>query len=167
MTGDKIYNKVSAQLKTVDAVKDFVIISGGLALHLMSPKHIEDKYIHDHSDIDLFVTNQEFFQKIKDIGFHKIWSKYDSTHFSRYHKTAEDNGKRVKVLIDAFIIGPYTDFPYITINELRIIHPSKLISLYEQKLHHPGKESTSAKYRANQIAFLKQYMQQNKISPLK
>lgn len=159
MTGDKIYSKVQAQINTVNEVKDWVVVSGGLALHMLSPKHIEDKHLHDHSDVDLFVINPQFFIKMKKLGFHKVWSKYDSTNFYRYMKTIDmedviNPGKfvRVKVLIDAFI-----DFniKHFKLDKFKIIDLNELIKLYELKQHHPSDDN----YRTRNIRFLKKYMQ--------
>jgi hypothetical protein len=130
MTGDKIYSKVEAQLCTVRALGDSVAVSGGLALHLISPQHIEDKHLHDHSDVDLFVLNKEFFERIKALKFSKVWSKYDTTNFHRYSKTISIRGVRVKVLIDAFVDF---DTPTIRVQEYNLVAPDTLIRLYKDK----------------------------------
>ena len=58
--------KLLEQLSVVEALGDGIVVSGGLAWHLMSPPHIENKKHHDHSDIDLFALpekSQETFSK--------------------------------------------------------------------------------------------------------
>ena len=104
MTGDKIYKKVKAQVRTLEALKEHIVISGGLMIHLLSePGHLETHYGHDHSDIDLFVIHKDFFIQAKELKLGRIYSKYNANDFHRYHKTMEIENTRVKVLIDAFI----------------------------------------------------------------
>ena len=128
---------------------------------MLSPKHIENKHLHDHSDIDLFVIDHNFFIKMKELGFHKVWSKYDSRNFYRYMKTIDmedvtnpGNFVRVKVLIDAFVDFSMKHF---RLGEFKIIDLNELIKLYELKQHHPSDDN----YRTRNIKFLKIYIQNN------
>ena len=127
--------KLKAQLIEVEAIKDHVIVSGGLAWHLMSPPHEEVKIMHDHKDVDLFVIPDKFnivVSTLKERGFTRYWTKYDNKtpNFYRYGLTSEiprDNKKiRVKVLMDLFL----EEVPFIEINGLKIVEPKHLLSLY-------------------------------------
>ena len=120
-----------AQLAEVDAIKRYVVVSGGLAWHLMSPPHEEAKTVHDHKDVDLFVIPNQFgtvVQILKDRGFTRFWTKYDgkTKNFYRYGATIKHGGSRVKVLIDLFL----EEVPYITIDDIRVVEPKHLLSLY-------------------------------------
>lgn len=122
--------KLLEQLSTVEALGDGVVVSGGLAWHLMSPKHIESKIIHDHSDVDLFAIpekSQEIFAKLKELGFNRYWTKYTTKNFYRYGKTATRDNKRVKILIDLFI----NKIPFIKIGNYQVVDPVHLLPLYE------------------------------------
>jgi hypothetical protein len=95
--------KLSAQLDVVNALGNLVVVSGGLAWHIMSPPHVEEKIMHDHSDIDLFAipeTSYEVFSKLKSMGYSQFWTKYNTKNFYRYGQTIQKGEKRVKVLID-------------------------------------------------------------------
>ncbi len=124
--------KLEAQLAVVSALHDFVVVSGGLAWHLMSPPHVEDKHIHDHSDVDLFVVparSGELFARVKEMGFNRWWTKYDdkTRDFYRYGRTIDYKGKRVKVELDLFI----RDVPFRELNGLKVVEPVYLLSLYK------------------------------------
>lgn len=134
--------KLLEQLSVVEALGDGVVVSGGLAWHLMSPPHIENKKHHDHSDIDLFVlTDQKLphlvFCKLKSLGFNRYWTKYATKNFYRYGKTAQRDGKRVKILIDLFI----GDIPFIKIGNYQVVNPKNLLPLYETT--HSSKNCTA------------------------
>lgn len=123
--------KLESQLEVIRAVKDFVIVSGGLAWHLMSPPHTERKELHDHKDVDLFVfpkDTNEVIWKLKEQGLNRYWTKYDgkSKDFIRYGGTWHKNGKWLKILIDLFS----RDVPFIKIGEFRVLEPTYLLSLY-------------------------------------
>jgi hypothetical protein len=132
--------KLLEQLNVVKLMGDLVVVSGGLAWHLMSPPHVENKTVHDHSDIDLFAIpnrSQETFQKLKELGFNRYWTKYTTKNFYRYGKTATRDNKRVKVLIDLFI----DEVPFIRIGEYQVIDPKHLLPLYEST--HSSKNCTA------------------------
>jgi len=135
--------KLLAQLDTVKALGDLVVVSGGLAWHLMSPPHIEEKIIHDHSDVDLFAipkTSNKVFGKLHMMGFNRYWTKYATENFYRYGKTADYEGKRVKVLIDLFI----EEVPYIVIDGVyQVVDPKVLLTYYETT--HSSKNCTAVK----------------------
>jgi len=121
--------KLEAQLREVSAIKDHVVISGGLAWHLMSPPHEECKQVHDHSDVDLFVYPDKFnevAQTIKSRGFHKYWTKFWTPNFYRYGYAAFERGKRVKVLYDLFL----REVPHIEVKGFKVAEPKFLLSLY-------------------------------------
>ena len=123
--------KLEAQIETVEQIKDSCVISGGLAWHFMSPPHKENKYMHDHKDVDLFIFPNKFQDAIsilKQYGFNRYWTKYDGTTpgFYRYGKTHMQEEKRVKVLLDLFI----EDVPYIEIKGFKIVEPKYLLDLY-------------------------------------
>lgn len=132
--------KLLAQIDTVDALEDKVVVSGGLAWHFMSPDHVESKIVHDHSDVDLFAIpsqSQEVFSKLKEMGFNRYWTKYATPNFYRYGRTANRNNKRVKVLIDLFI----EEVPFITVGKYKIVDPKFLLKLYEST--HSSKNCTA------------------------
>jgi len=135
--------KVKAQLREVEAIKDHVVISGGLAWHLMSPPHEEHKLTHDHKDVDLFVFPSMFpvvIKTLKNRGFEKYWTKYDglSKDFYRYGLTTVrqdiDKPYHVKVLFDIFV----EEVPWIQLDEFKVVEPGHLLSLYETT--HSSKE---------------------------
>jgi hypothetical protein len=132
--------KLLEQLSVVEALGDGVIVSGGLAWHLMSPPHVENKKHHDHSDIDLFAIpdkSQETFSKLKSLGFNRYWTKYATKNFYRYGKTATRDNKRVKILIDLFI----NEIPFIKIGNYQVVEPKHLLPLYETT--HSSKNCTA------------------------
>lgn len=134
--------KLLAQLDVVDALGDLVVVSGGLAWHLMSPPHVEEKIMHDHSDIDLFAlpkTSYEVFAKLKSMGYSQFWTKYNTKNFYRYGQTIQKGEKRVKVLIDLYV----EEVPFIKVNGYQIVEPKYLLSLYETT--HSSKDCTAVK----------------------
>ena len=148
MTWDK--EKLQAQLKTVEAVKHCVVVSGGLAWHLMSPPHEETKTIHDHSDVDLFVLPEQVYTVLsilKSRGFIKYWTKYDrlDKNFMRYGRMyaipSEDitQPNYVKVLLDLFI----ERVPYRVVGDFNVITPEALLPMYETK--HASKACTAVR----------------------
>lgn len=116
----------------IHKIKDFVTLSGGWAWHFMSPPHEEFKLLHDHKDIDCFVqpeTYAMFLEYLQELGYERTWTQYDrvSTHFVRYGKYIETDGKSVKVLFDIFI----KDVPSVLLSDsIRIVKPSELITYY-------------------------------------
>lgn len=134
--------KLLAQLDVVDKLRPWVIVSGGLAWHLMSVPHVERKIVHDHSDIDLFAIPEhsaEVIAKLKAMGFRRYWTKYTTPDFYRYGKTANYNGKRVKVLIDLFIGEP----PSHKVGEYSVVDTEHLLSLYQST--HSSKNCTAVR----------------------
>jgi hypothetical protein len=134
--------KLLAQLDVVKALGNHVVVSGGLAWHIMSPPHIESKIVHDHSDIDLFAIpmySAEVFEALKELGFNRYWTKYATKNFYRYGKTEQYGSKRVKVLIDLFI--GYV--PFIVVNGYQVVEPPFLLKLYETT--HSSKNCTAVK----------------------
>jgi hypothetical protein len=149
--------KLQAQLIAVEAVKDYVVVSGGLAWHLMSPPHIEKKTVHDHSDVDLFIKPeyaQTVISILKGRGFQRYWTKYDriSDNFMRYGLTSEiptvdpKKPKRVKVLLDLFI----EEVPSRQVGGFNVITPEALLPMYETK--HASKECTAVKAATRLVA---------------
>ena len=129
--------KLTAQLREVSAIRDGVVISGGLAWHLMSPDHKETKQIHDHKDVDLFIIPSKFSEVIdvlKQRGFGRLWTKYDgiTPNFYRYSLSADrlDGKGHVKVLLDLFV----EEVPFIEIKGFKLVEPSYLLTLYN-KVH--------------------------------
>ncbi len=129
-------HRIDVCLAELEAVKPYVIISGGWAWHFMSPVgHTEYKHAHDHKDIDLFVqpTNVPMVVAIlKSRGFEKVWTKYDKLpseeDFRRYAKyVEEDDHPPVKITIDFFVRN---DVPYREIEGWQIIEPKFLLGLY-------------------------------------
>jgi hypothetical protein len=128
--------RIDTGLAELEAVRPYVIISGGWAWHFMSPKgHAELKHAHDHKDIDLFVAPPDVAAVVATLlehGFQKVWTKYDrlpsDEDFRRYEKTVEIAGaKPVRVTIDFFVRG---DVPFREIDGWRVVEPRYLLSLY-------------------------------------
>jgi hypothetical protein len=134
--------KLLEQLDVAKALGNRVVVSGGLAWHIMSPPHVESKIVHDHSDIDLFAIptySAEVFTLLKDMGFNRYWTKYATKNFYRYGRTATRGSKRVKILIDLFI--EYV--PYIVVDGFQVVEPAFLLELY--KTTHSSKNCTAVK----------------------
>jgi hypothetical protein len=105
-------HRIDACLAEMEAVRPWVILSGGWAWHFMSPPgHAELKHGHDHKDIDLFVPPGNVatvVSTLKDRGFEIVWTKYDripsAEDFRRYERVVEAEGERpVRVTIDFFV----------------------------------------------------------------
>jgi len=128
------WEKLEAQLLAVRAIKDYAVVSGGLAWHLMSPPHEENKKVHDHSDVDLFIIPEHFataIEILKSMDFHRWWTRYDNItpNFYRYGKTTTwTNGKRVKTELDLFV----RKMPYRMVGEFKVITPEALLPLYQE-----------------------------------
>jgi hypothetical protein len=129
-------SRIAIGLAELEAIKPFIIISGGWAWHFISPQpHSEYKHAHDHKDIDLFVHPEKVATVVsilKGRGFEKVWTKYDKLpseqDFRRYEKRVEDqNTISVKVTIDFFV---QSDIPCREINGWQIVEPAFLLSLY-------------------------------------
>lgn len=134
--------KLMEQLDVVQQMGNLVVVSGGLAWHIMSPPHVESKIVHDHSDIDLFALppdSQEVFARLKEMEFNRYWTKYATKNFYRYGKTAQRGEKRVKILIDLFIGW----VPFIYVRGYRVVDPEFLLSLYETT--HSSKNCTAVR----------------------
>ncbi|HEC84461.1 MAG: hypothetical protein DRR08_16105 [Candidatus Parabeggiatoa sp. nov. 2] len=139
-------SRIDACLEELEAIKPFVIVSGGWAWHFMSPEgHVEYKHAHDHKDIDLFVRPDEVATVVsilKSRSFEKVWTKYDKLpsqeDFRRYEKRVEFDDKTsvklkisptsVKVTIDFFVSS---EVPYREIDGWRVIEPTFLLGLYK------------------------------------
>jgi hypothetical protein len=106
-------HRIEACLAELEAIRPWVILSGGWAWHFMSPKgHVELKHAHDHKDIDVFVFPNDVaavMGAIQERGFSKSWTKYDrlpsDESFRRYEKSVEFSCKMVRVTIDFFVRG--------------------------------------------------------------
>lgn len=128
------WEKLEAQLEVVRAIKDYAVVSGGLAWHLMSPVHVENKRVHDHSDVDLFIIPEHFSAAIailKSLDFHRWYTKYDriTPNFYRYGKTTTwTNGKRVKTELDLFV----RQVPYREIGDFKVITVEALLPMYQE-----------------------------------
>jgi len=63
--------RIDTGLAELEAIKLFIIVSGGWAWHFMSHSgHREYKHAHDHKDIDLFVYRSPI---CGQISHHTIW----------------------------------------------------------------------------------------------
>src|SRR5579863_5178954 len=100
--------RIKVLLNELDSLKEFCIVSGGWAWHLMSPPHEELKLYHDHKDIDLYVNPKDFSTVVTGLigsGYAHIWSRFDKVShgkFYRYEKIVDGAvlSGTVKVLID-------------------------------------------------------------------
>jgi len=153
-------DKLTAQLEIVEKIKDYVVISGGLAWHIMSPPHIETKTIHDHSDVDLFAIPEYapvVFSILQAEGYTRYWTKYDgiTPNFSRYGKTEIREADRdkpfeeqrhVKVLIDLFI----EPIDSILVDGWNVVDPVAMLPLYETS--HSSKKCTAVQAAIKLVA---------------
>ena len=118
----------------IEAIKDYVVVSGGWAWHYMTPPHAELKHGHDHKDADLFVapeTVPELMALLLGRGYERTWTRFDgqSDDFHRYVRTM-DAAKPIKVILDLFT----GDVPFITTaSGVRVVEPRHLLSLYGVK----------------------------------
>jgi len=152
--------KLQAQLAIVEQIKDHVVISGGLAWHIMSPPHEETKTIHDHSDVDLFIVPNKAAVVLSILqcnGYTRYWTKYDGVtpNFLRYGKTEaryEDEDeltspvRYVKVLLDLFI----EPIESIEVDGWAVVKPEVMLPLYETS--HASKECTAVKAAIKLVA---------------
>lgn len=129
-------SRIDTSLEELEAIKPFIIVSGGWAWHFMSPVgHVEYKHAHDHKDIDLFVRPEEVATVVsilKSRGFEKVWTKYDKLpsqeDFRRYEKRVYyDDKTSIKVTIDFFVSS---EIPYRKIDDWKIVEPGFLLGLY-------------------------------------
>jgi len=127
--------KIDVCLVELEAIKEFVVLSGGWAWHFMSVfGHTEYKHIHDHKDIDVFVSPTDVWTIIPTLEnreFKKVKTKYDKLpskeEFRRYEKTQyTGNGAAIKITIDFFV----RDVPFIEVNGWKLVEPEFLLSLY-------------------------------------
>lgn len=113
----------------IEALKDYVVISGGWAWHYMSPPHIDYKHSHDHRDADLFVIPErswELFAKLAERGFEKTATRFDGVtpNFVRYVKYEP------KVILDLFT----EHVPTVILDSgIQVVEPNYLLSLYGVK----------------------------------
>jgi hypothetical protein len=56
--------EIAAILAEIEAVREYVAVSGGWAWHFMSPPHSELKHAHDHKDADLFVDPDRLWEML-------------------------------------------------------------------------------------------------------
>ena len=129
-------NRIDACLTELEAIRPWIIVSGGWAWHFMSPnRHIELKHAHDHKDIDIFVTPRDLAAVVATLqnrSFIKTWTKYDrlpsDESFRRYEKSVGScTGKPVRVTVDFFV---RSDVPFREIDGWRVVEPRFLLSLY-------------------------------------
>ena len=129
-------HRIDASLRELEAIKPWVIISGGWAWHFMSPKnHSEYKHAHDHKDMDLFVEPGNValvVSTLKQRQFERVWTRYDhlpsEEDFRRYEKhSADESGHPpVRLTIDLFVAA---DLPVRLIDGWNILEPRHLLGL--------------------------------------
>ncbi len=121
-----------------------MVISGGWAWCLMSPRHIDYKHAHDLKDIDLFI-NPNFFgvfhQALELLDYTREHTKYDKlSPFYRYSKLVKGMGCEEKqagpiekkVILDVFL----KEVPSVlTEDYFYVVEPSVLSTFYG--LHNP------------------------------
>lgn len=127
-------HRIDALMGEIRALAPWVIVSGGFAWHLMCvPGHHEDKHVHDHKDIDLFVAPEDVSALIPVLasrGYTRAWTRFDRLpspeDFRRYERHIETPEGLVKAQIDLFV----KVLPSRTIDGIRIVEPSELLKLY-------------------------------------
>lgn len=147
---DEIHTAVMAlELSNLQGVlggsTENVIISGGWAWCLMTPKHLDYKHAHDLKDIDLFVNPLfagEFVEWLYNLGYSREHTKYDHlSPFYRYAKMVRGKGCKPvsaqqyfekKVILDVFV----KEVPSVMLpSGYRVVEPTYLSSLYGK--HNP------------------------------
>jgi hypothetical protein len=116
---------ISQQIKELEAIKPWIILSGGWAWHFISPVHTEYKHLHDHTDIDIFVLSVNFLKvqlSLEENGWKRMKTKYDSNAFIRYEKYLDR-----KMVIDFF----KGEIPNIEVKGWKVAEPNYLLSLYK------------------------------------
>jgi hypothetical protein len=121
--------RIAEHLQELELIKDFVVISGGMAWHLMSPPHHELKALHDHKDLDLLVIPEHFQTVVailKGAGYEKTWTKYEgvSKDFYRYVKHGE-----FKIMLDLFVEAT----PFVEVQGFKVVEPAHLLTFYKSK----------------------------------
>lgn len=127
--------KIDTCLHEINAIRQWIILSGGWAWHFMSPPdHPEYKHAHDHKDIDIFVIPENVaivVSTLKSRGFEKVWTKYDKHEseedFRRYEKTETVNNTPIRITIDFFVSAT---IPIREINGWQVVEPAHLLTLY-------------------------------------
>src|SRR5207253_5969818 len=125
--------RIAVLLAEIEAVREYVTLSGGWAWHFMTPPgHVELKHAHDHKDADLFVEPHQFgilAALLKSRGFTKTWTRFDNTPrsdtFTCYVKTVEQAGEVVKIMFDVFA----ETIPWVEAQGFRVVEPNYLLSL--------------------------------------
>lgn len=118
-------DRIDDQINILKKIKDLCVISGGWAWHFMSPPHIEYKHLHDHKDIDIFVTPDNMYDviiRLQELGFYRMKTKYDNSNFYRYEMKLNNH----KMVIDLF----KRIVPFNVIDGWNIIKPEYLVTLY-------------------------------------
>jgi len=118
-------NFIADQLTVLESIKQWITLSGGWAWHFISPPHIEYKHIHDHKDIDIFVSPVDFTDvqlTLESIGFKRMKTKYDNNHFIRYERIDDR-----KIVIDMF----KKEIPFLEVKGWKVANPEYLLSLYD------------------------------------
>lgn len=116
---------IKTQIDILTHIKPLITLSGGWAWHFISPPHNEYKHIHDHKDIDIFVSPQNFTStqlELESLGFYRMKTKYDNNEFIRYEKIVDDK----KIVIDMF----KKVVPSIEVKRWTVVDPKYLLELY-------------------------------------
>jgi hypothetical protein len=128
--GEIYTHNMDFQFSTLERLKPWIIISGGFAWHFISPPHVEYKHLHDHKDIDIFVSPENFTRVQLDLtehNFYRMKTKYDSKDFIRYERILDkDLMTERKLVIDMFKGEP----PSIEVKGWKLVDPNHLLSLY-------------------------------------
>lgn len=129
-------HRTDAYLKDLESLKEFVVISGGFAWHMLSSTgHTEYKHAHDQKDLDLFVPKHlvgTVLPILSTLGYKKVTTIYDKIpskeNFRRYERTVEDSAHPAcKLTIDFFVGG----HPTLTTREgWTVVRPDVLLSFY-------------------------------------
>jgi hypothetical protein len=139
-------------VRLTEVAQGTVVISGGWAWCLMTPKHTDYKHAHDLKDIDLFVKPEAvetYIPHLYYLGYTREHTKYDRlSPFYRYSKMisgrgcSENDALNIdkKVIIDLFV----KEVPSIKVeDEFWVVEPSFLSGLYgkhdpDSRLHGSG-----------------------------
>ena len=128
--GEIYTHNMDFQFSTLERLKPWIIISGGFAWHFISPPHVEYKHLHDHKDIDIFVTPENFTHVQLDLtehNFYRMKTKYDNNYFIRYERILDKNlMTESKLVIDMFKGNTQS----IEVKGWRLVDPKHLLSLY-------------------------------------
>lgn len=115
--------------REIATLPNYAILSGGWAWHFMSPPHREYKILHDHKDVDIFISPESMgdaVSHLKMCGYQRIWTRFDKVSADKFTRFEKHTPGGVKVLLDVFLESP----PFIEVGGYKVVEPRTLLSYY-------------------------------------